>query len=470
MQHKERSIFDGHNGIRDDDETATFTHTNTKKFLDDTVDKHALNKCTENLAQTCANVEQIEVLACQNIKEISATLNLNKPVSEIGEPSCKLSPYDPSLFSVKVENVCLVQGPGDPAEIKSSTKAAESSSGHVPESEENRPDDEEGIHLSRSEVPDSNADAIPEGASAAEGLTYDGNPSRSAQKDENSSGEFKRPDNTTKDSGYVQFCERGRTPNCRATLAVLGFPESGKSYLIRNLLDKPSDSDQLPSNFYEKPSVFLAEANGTHRKLLDEPLNLQLVDAKAEKSMTGNDVATELTGEELTNPSDGHNGFTDQPAILKIIEIDGLPVVFGSSIVYLIVLDITKDLDEKLPDNGGIIGETTQKQYLDDVLDIICTFTERTVAPDQELPVRSVIIALTGIDALDLQTSEADIQAFTKKVLDHLKGQYTCKYVENKIFAISSKGRNEDDLVQLKELIMTLCKSKDTFAAPVPTS
>ena len=75
-----------------------------------------------------------------------------------------------------------------------------------------------------------------------------------------------------------------------------------------------------------------------------------------------------------------------------------------------------------------------------------------------------------GIDELDPRTRETDIRAFTKKVLDHLKGQYPCKYVENKIFVLSHKDKNEDDVVQLKKLIMTLCKSKDTFGEPVPTS
>ena len=151
--------------------------------------------------------------------------------------------------------------------------------------------------------------------------------------------------------------------------------------------------------------------------------------------------------------------------------IDGLPVVFGSSMVYLMVLDITKELDKKLPKSCPVIGETTQREYLDRVLNMISTFTEKTDAPHQNRLGRSIIIVLTGIDELDPRTrEETDIQAFTKEVLDHLKDQYPCKYVENKIFVLSSKDKNEDDVVQLKELIMTLCKSKDTFGEPVPTS
>ena len=133
------------------------------------------------------------------------------------------------------------------------------------------------------------------------------------------------------------------------------------------------------------------------------------------------------------------------------------------------VLDITKELDKRLPKSCPVIGETTQREYLDRVLNMISTFTEKTAAHQNGLG-RSIIIILRGIDELDPRTRETDIHAFTKKVLDHLKGQYPCKYVENKIFVLSNKDKNEDDVVQLKELIMTLCKSKDTFGEPVPTS
>ena len=406
-------------------------------------------------------MKRIEVLACENIKEISLTVHSYKSESETNEPPCKLSPYDPSLFSIKVENVSLVKGPGDPDEITSSTTPPKSSAGHVSASVENPEDDEEGSRLSPSVVSDTNTDSIPEGASAAEVqcMTDDENFSRSllqnfpiSEYSETSDG------NTTKDSGYVQFCERGRVPYYRATIVVLSLPESGKYDLIRNLLDLPSVNDISPPTVDERPSVFLAETNGAHWKLLDEPLILNLkLDPKAENSMTRNEVESDITE---------HSDFTDPPAVLKITEVDGLPVAFGSSTVYLVVLDITKDLDEKLPESCGITGETTQRQYLDKVLNMITTFTERTTAPDQ----KSVIVVLRGVDELDPQTSEATIQAFTKKVRDHLKYQYLRKCVEGKIFAVSSKGKNEDDFGKLKELIMKLCKSRDTFGALVPTS
>ena len=469
-QHEERLLVESHSGTVDDDERTIFTSTCTKKLFDDT-DKHALNERIEKLGQVSPTMERIEVLVCENIKEISATVHSYKYESEINEPPCKLSPCDPSLFSIKVESVGLVQGPGDPDEIKSSTTPPKSSAGHVSGSVENPQDCEEGNRLSHSPVLDTNADTIPEDASAGEVqcMTDDGNLSRSLQH--NFSEDSETSDSKTKDCGYVQFCKRGRARYYRATLVVLGLPESGKSYVIQNLLDLPSVNDKLQANVDEKPSIVLAEANGTHWKLLGEPLNLNsTLDAKAQKSMARDEVASELTDEGLIKPSAEHSDFTVQPAVLKIIEIDGLPMVFGSSTVYLTVLDITKELDKKLSKSCGIVQEITQRQYLDNVLNMISTFTERSAALDEDPPGRSVIIVLTGIDESDPQTNENNIQSFTKKVLDHLKGQYPCKYVENKIFAIRSKGKNEDDLVQLKELIMTLCKSRDTFGAPVPTS
>ena len=219
-------------------------------------DKHALKKYTEKLAQASPTVEQIEVLACQNITEISATVHSYKWETEINEPPCKLSPHDPSQFSVKVENVSLVQGPGDPAEIKSPTKTTESSSVHESENAEDPPNDEEETgptHLLQ--IPDS--DTISQGASPAENLTDDENLSRSGQQKGNTGEEPETPDTKTKDSGYVQFCERGRVPNFLATLAVLGLPESGKSSLIRTLLDLPFLDDKSPVHVSTKsPQYF----------------------------------------------------------------------------------------------------------------------------------------------------------------------------------------------------------------------
>ena len=447
----------------DDNETTT-----AKNLSDHTIDKQALKKYTEKLAQASPTVEQIEVLACQNITEISATVHSCKSESEINEPPCKLSPYDPSLFCVKVENVSLVQGPGDPAEIKSLTKTAESSSVHESENAENPPNREEGNRPTNPAAPDSDPDTIPGGASPGENLTDDENLSRSGQQNRNTDEEVETPDTKTKDSGYVQFCERGRVPNFLATLAVLGLPESGKSSLIRTLLDLPFLDDKSPGCLDKKPSVFFAEATGTDWKLLDATVNLNPnLDTEAEQSTAGVDVVAK---EELTRPSGKLTSVADQPVVLKIMAIDGLPLAFGSSMVFLMVLDITKELDKMLPKSCPVIGETTQREYLNRVLNMISTFVEKTATPDENPLGRSIIIVLTGIDELDPTTKEDNIQAFTKKMLDHLKDQYPCKYVENKIFVLSSKDKNEDDVIQLKELIMKLCKSKDTFGEPVPTS
>ena len=379
-----------------------------------------------------------------------------------------MSPYDPSEFSLKVENVSLVQLPGDPAEIKYPTKTTESSSVHESENAEDPPNDAEEIGPSQSAVPDSDSDTISQGASPAENLTDDENFSRSGQQKGNTGEELETPDDTkTKDSGYVQFCERGRVPNFRATLAILGLPGSDKSTLIRTLLDLPFLDDKFPARVSEKHPLIFAEATGTDWKLLDGTLNLNPnLDTKAEKATAGVDVATK---EGLTEPPDEHNDVTDQHVVLKIMAIDGLPVVFGSSMVYLMVLDINKELHKKL--SCPVIGETTQREYLDHVLNMISTFVEKTATPDENPLGRSIIIVLTGIDELDPRTrEETDIQEFTREVLDHLKNQYPCKYVENKIFVLSSKDTNYDDVAELKELIMTLCKSKDTFGEPVPNS
>ena len=304
-------LYEGHNGIVDDNETTTFTHNYTKTVLEHTP------KYTEKLAQASPTVEQIEVLACQNITEISATVHSFKWETEINEPPCKLSPYDPSQFSVKVENISLIQGPGDPAEIKYPTKTTESSSVHESENAEDPPNDAEEIGPTQSAGPDSDSDTISQGASPAENLTDDENLSRSGQQNRNTGEEPETPDTKTKDSGYVQFCERGRVPNFMATLAVLGLPESGKSSLIRSLLDLPFLDDKSPGCLDKKPSIFFAEATGTDWKLLDATVNLNPnLDTKAEKATAGVDVATK---EGLIEPPDEHNDLTDQHVVLKIM-------------------------------------------------------------------------------------------------------------------------------------------------------
>ena len=150
------------------------------------------------------------------------------------------------------------------------------------------------------------------------------------------------------------------------------------------------------------------------------------------------------------------------------------PMVMSKSMVFLVVMDITKKLDDDLPEStlakkwkGKVECPNTPRKFLDHWLTSISTFLNEH---EQHHTTKSIIIVLTHTDKLDPKTRRKDIEAFVKEVRSHVRKQHAAKYIEKTIIAMSNTDRNicRDELRKLKDAVLRLAESKPSFGITKP--
>ena len=265
---------------------------------------------------------------------------------------------------------------------------------------------------------------------------------------------------------------------------ILGYSNAGKTCLSNTLLGVPfrdpkglpdvreSHSDDLDDLSKCKVTGINAHVTGQHWTLLDESfgealkrdLRARLADAIAMDNR-------KHAGQELTTR-------------LKILDMDGEfpfyqthPLLMSKSMVYLVVMDVTKKLDDVLPESTvakkwkeKIECPNTPRKFLDHWLTSISTYLIEHGLPDQHRKTKSIVLVLTHTDKLDQETRKEEIKKFKQDVLAHVKKQHAAKYVLKTVMAVSNTDRDicHDELRILKNTVLELAELRPTFRVTKP--
>ena len=268
----------------------------------------------------------------------------------------------------------------------------------------------------------------------------------------------------------------------RATVMILGYNNAGKTCLRDTLLELPFRDPKTPSNARENHSDELddlsnCKVTGIHAHVAGQQWT-QLDESFGEALK--NDLETRLTDAIATENRRGAG--QELTTRLKILDMDGEfpfyqthPMLMSKSMVYLLVMDVTKKLDDHLPEStlakkwkGKIEYPNTPRKFLDHWLTSISTFFNEVGLPDQHR--KSIVLVLTHTDKLDQRTRKEEIKKFEQEVLAHVKKQHAAKYVEKNIIAVSNTNREicRDELGTLKDTVLRLANSKPTFRVTKP--
>ena len=313
-----------------------------------------------------------------------------------------------------------------------------------------------------------------------------------------SSGATSEQQAETTDS-YVEFYQRTSVKLFRASLVLLGYLDAGKTCLVDTLLGQPFretkedneelDKDKGPSRCKITYSNSLIEDGVTWQKLEDKSFEQKMTD----------DLQTKIAREILPDvdlPDEGkeeegrskHKGVPDplkNLATIKVLEVSdefSQQMFLGQDMVFLLVMDVTKKLDDILPESGVITTAHNQekldcpktpREFLNYWLNTVGTLIGSSDnGGDRELGKshESAIIVLTNTDKLDAQKRESEIENCKKEISRHIKGQQTCKHVVKRIIALSNTERDQNEVKVLRQLICKLSESKATFGIMVPCS
>ena len=490
-----------YNSISTSDETEFSSSTKTTRSSD-----QAAEECGAK------GVNQME-LKCDVISE---EIERCSPEPETG-PN-KLLIFDPSQHVPRTEEVQVVQAP--PPEPNGSQDVSENGKRNA-EGLEDIPDEEEQLYeVDSSAMVDErhdpgetnqgsdgdrtrcarNTDSVAAGGTDDEGAAGD----RYLQSDEGVASrdahEIKNHDDasrgTATHSGYagvVNDSGYGSAGSAvfdqtfsfmRAIVMILGYNNAGKTCLRDTLLELPFKDPKDPSDAEESHSDELddlsnckvtgihAHVTGQHWTRLDESFGEALK----------NDLETRLTDTITTD--NRRRAEQELTTRLKILDMDGEfpfyqthPMLMSKSMVYLVVMDVTKKLTDNLPEStlpeqwkGRIEYPNTPRKFLDLWLSSISTFLNEHDLPDQHLKTKSIVIVLTHTDKLDPRTRKQKIKKFEQDVRAHVKKQHAAKYVVKNIIAVSNTNREicRDELGTLKDTVLRLAESKPTFRVTKP--
>ena len=437
-----------------------------------------------------------------------------EPESETG--ANRLLTFDPSQHFRRIEEVVVVHAP--PPEWNRSQKATENCKSNA-EVLENIPDEEEQLHeVDGSAMVDEehdsgetsqdsendrtgsaqNTDGFAAQAAEDRGPIVDIEQVavQGAQEVDNNDNNDDSSEGAATHNGYagIAYDSGYRSAESaifnqtfsyfRAIVMILGYNNAGKTCLSDTLLEFPFRDPKNPSNAREthsdeledlsncKVTCIHAHAAGQHWTQLDESFGEAL-----EK-----DLETRLTDAKAMD--NGRHGGKELVMRLKILDMDGEfpfyqthPMLMSESMIYLVVMDITKKLDEILSEStlakiwkGKIDYPNTPKKFLDHWLTSICSFLNEHDLPNQHRRTKSVVLVLTHTDQLDPGTRNEQIKKFKQEVLTHVKKQYAGKYIVKTIIALSNTDRDicRDELRTSKDTILELAESKATFGVIKP--
>ena len=274
------------------------------------------------------------------------------------------------------------------------------------------------------------------------------------------------PDAERKESGYsgysTAYFNRDFSWVYRVGLLILGYLKAGKSSLMDNLIGIPFKYTKATPSKNDLSTVTVTTDSGW--KPLEKPLYEVLIDESEQSQSTG--TSTDTHAKDLAiNMSclRGELCYMHQ-------------MLLAPSMIYLLVMDVTKEFDAVLPeiqakeDESGITEQyRTPRDFLDYYLNTISTFLDNIL--DQSSASKSIIIVLTHPDELDPQTRDTHVDEYKRKVLEHVRKQHHRKNVEKTVIALSSKERNADEVKSLKDLIITLFENyyatKKEFGIPM---
>ena len=423
--------------------------------------------------------------------------------------------YDPSQHVRRIEEVRVVQAP--PPEPNSSQDVPENGESNAECLEDIPNEDEQLYEVDSSAMVDERHDC----GDAAQGLGNDGDRTGCARNTDGVAAEGTEEESPVADGEQVaargvQEIENHDHPSrgtathsgyagvvndsgygsagsavldqtfsfLRAIVMILGYNNAGKTCLSDTLLELPFRDPKDPSNAEESHSDQLddlsnckvtgihAHATGQNWTQLDESFGEALK----------KDLETRLTDAISTeNRSRAGQKLTTR---LKILDMDGEfpfyqthPMLMSKNMLYLVVMDVTKKLDDVLPESTvakkwkeNIECPNTPRKFLDHWLTSISTYLIEHGHPDQHRKTKSVVLVLTHTDKLDQGTRKEEIKKFKQEVLAHVKKQHAAKYVVKTVIAVSNTDRNicRDELRILKNTVLELAESKVTFGVTKP--
>ena len=439
------------------------------------------------------------------VKQKFNTISEEMKSTELETGPNKLLLYDPSQNFPRIEEVRVVQAP--PPQSNGPQDASENGECNA-ESLKDLPDEEE----QRCEVGSSaTVDERYDSGDAAQERSTDGDTVERAEVDggvadrhqqsgvgaaagdergiehhddaaQHNPGENTRQSTDTgvvNDSGYgsagsIESYQRVTFSFRRAIVMLLGYNNAGKTCLADTLLGLPfrdqkkvethdNHSDQLDDLSSCKVTDLHALATDQHWTQLDESFGEALT----------KDLETRLTEVVPT----GGNRYADQELMgLKILDMDGEfpfyqthPMLMSKSMVFLVAMDVTKKLDDDLPEStlakkwkGKIEYPNTPRKFLDHWLTSTSTFLNEYAYPDQHGSTKSIVLVLTHTDKLDPRTRREEIKKFEQEVRAHVKKKHAAKYIEKTIIAVSNTDRDicRDELKTLKDTVLRLAELK----------
>ena len=278
---------------------------------------------------------------------------------------------------------------------------------------------------------------------------------------------------------YVDFYKRTLTPMCRGTLMVVGPKDAGKTSLVHTLLGERFRDTKANVNGKDLETD-ISNCTISYTNILPNDANWKPLDVPLHQ-MLNEYLESKFADETLPNVGEVRQGgdgtllVDPLQATVKILDMSGEfgfykthQMFLGSSMVFLLVIDVTKPLDENLSKSavmkeqeGKLEIPRTPREFLDFLLNTISTFVGTGNGT------KSVIIVLTHTDEIDPQTRDAHVKNYRKEIKKHLKGQYVCNLVD-KIVALSNKERDESIMKNLRSSSIKLCKAKPTYGEEIP--
>ena len=417
---------------------------------------------TESTRKVNSDDEQVWYSADGDVSNYEQAIPTKTTIdnSEQESTSYRLCSHDPHLEPVRMEDVRLVRGPDDPS------KPGASCQRHNQDQRGNQNQSHNQDQLRNVNVgQETNA-----GEHLSETFHSDvGDFSRQNTTPEDLLGNYDFPrasssyhggsrqvlDAELRDSGYGNsgdYIARDFSWLRRVGLLILGYVNAGKSSLMDYLVGLPSKHAKATPRKSDISTYTVTSGSGW--KLLDRPINEILTD--------DSDLST--LGSMQTDSE-------ERNLAIKISCLRGKfyhmhQMFLAPAMIYLLVMDITKDLDEVLEeDDASDMPEyhKTPREFLDYFLNNISTFNGTRHAQNSG---ESILIALTHTDKLDPQTRDDKIERYKQNVLEHIRKQHHRKNVEKTVFALSSKEESFDELGAIRDLISRLSYAKAEFGVP----
>ena len=285
---------------------------------------------------------------------------------------------------------------------------------------------------------------------------------------------------------YMDFYQRINCILRRCGVTFVGHLGAGKTCLKEALMGKPFSETQ-PTNGIElstctisKSYLETSETRGTRWEEKDE-LFYQHIYEDLDRTMAEG-IHPEVDTVEQVVSANGRTSVNERNVSkVTLWDMSGEFAFYKThqmflfpSNVFLVIMDITKQLDADLPQScatkdqkGRIRCPRTPREFLDYWLNTICTHASSHHSDDLDQVLRHIIIVLTHTDIVSQGNTEK-IQQCKREILKHIKGQFACRYVYDKIFAVSNKERNEDEINNLQSVITELGKAKPSYGIVKP--